>query len=261
MGNLSTRAGAAAAATGGTVEGGLAGAASGAASYTTLAAPGETGGWDWGDFAGSTLGGLGSGALMGRVTGAVSYGLSDSYRERTYQTVEDYGFEKGRNVDVVNFDNAMGQRQRAIDYYAHRVRGYTVDFKYDAIAKGATRGEYLDGKIAIYDEAFSVNGEYDATSMMATIDHEHNHLVNNAKWKSEAIRNGYRDQFGFTKVKIKGETVKLEQRGRSYVEARNYQLGLEQGRAYGYSPNTMRYLQSQIERRPWVIQTEIGALY
>lgn len=262
---LATGSGVLAASAGAAVEGGLAGAASGAVSYAGSAILGQTDGWDWGDFATSTLVGLGTGVVMGGVTGAVSYGVSDTYKQNIYQTVEDYGYEHGRHLDVLNFDNAVGQRQRAIDYYAHRVRGYTVDFKYDAIAKGAIRGEYLDGKIAIYDEAFKApDGGWnfdDVTSMMSTVDHEHNHLVNNAKWESEAIRNGYRDQFGTTIVKIKGETVKLEQPGRSYVEARNYQLGLEQGRAYGYSPNTMRYLQSQIEGRPWVIQTEIGALY
>jgi hypothetical protein len=233
---LATGSGVLAASAGAAVEGGLAGAASGAVSYAGSAILGQTDGWDWGDFATSTLVGLGSGALMGGVTGAVSYGVSDTYKQNIYQTVEDYGYEHGIHLDVLNFDNAVGQRQRAIDYYAHRVRGYTVDFKYDAIANGAIRGDYVDGKIVIYDKAFKApNDEWnfdDVTSMMSTVDHEHNHLVNNAKWKSEAIRNGYRDQ-----------------------------LGLEQGRAYGYSPNTMRYLQSQIERRLWVIQTEIGALY
>lgn len=86
--------------------------------------------------------------------------------------------------------------------------------------------------------------------MMSTVDHEYNHLVNNAKWIAEAKKHGYDGLFKEPWMP-----------GKAYVEARNYQLGLEQGRAYGYSPNIMRYYQTQLKKMPWVIQADIGFLY
>ena len=238
---MTTNSGLLAASAGAAVEGGIAGAASGATSYTTMAFIGETNGWSWNGFWGATFGGLGSGLLIGGAIGAANYGLSDVYRQQTYQTIEDYAYENGRHIEAIDFDNAVGQRQRAIDYYAHRVRGYTVDFKYDAIANGSIRGEYDDGKIAIYAKAFSVSadGKYDGTSMMATIDHEHNHLTDNSKWIAQAKKHGFTD---FTQRQI--NDIMFRGDGRAFVEASNYNKGISQGKIYGYSPNVMNYLQT-----------------
>ena len=244
---LASGSGAAAAVAGGAVDGAIAGAVGGGLGYMGNASVNriENGSWNWerDEF----IDAIGYGALTGLVSGAllsgVHYGLSDSYRQTVYDQVENYGFERGRHVDVVNFDNAVGQKQRAVDYYAHRVRGYTVDFKYDAIAKGATRGEYIDGKISIYDEAFFVDKEYDATSMMATIDHEHNHLTNNAKWIAEAKKH---DFTRFDQKIVNG--VIQRGNGSAFVEASNYYEGLSQGKSYGYSPRVMDYLNKEYEK-------------
>jgi hypothetical protein len=47
----------------------------------------------------------------------------------------------------------------------------------------------------------------------------------------------------------------------AFVEAKNYRLGLEQGVNFGYSERTMNYLQSQLNKMPWVIRAEIGVFY
>ena len=238
---LATNSGLLAASAGAAVEGAFAGAASGAVSYTAMAFIGETDRWSWKDFWGATFGGLGSGLLIGGAIGATNYGLSDAYRLQTYQTIEDYAYENGRHIEAIDFDNAVMQRQQAIDYYAHRVRGYTVDFEYDAIANGSIRGEYDNGKIAIYDKAFSVSadGKYDGTSMMATIDHEHNHLTDNSKWIVQAKKHGFTD---FTQRQING--IMFRGNGRAFVEASNYYKGISQGKIYGYSPSVVDYLQT-----------------
>ncbi len=235
---LATNSGLLAATAGAAVEGGIAGAASGAASYTTMAFIGKSDGWNWNGFWGATFGGLGSGLLMGGAIGVANYGLSDVYRLQTYQTIEDYACENGRFIEAMDFDNAVGQRQRAVDYYARQIRGYDMDFKYDAISNGAIRGLYEDGSIYIYDEAFSINGKYDATSLMATIDHEFNHLTYNEQWMAQAKKLGFED---FRQV---GSYVG---NGRAFVEASNYHLGMTQGNVYGYSGNVLKYLNSKYE--------------
>lgn len=195
---LATNSGLLAASAGAAVEGAFAGAASGAASYTAMAALGNTDGWNWGDFFASTFGGLASGAFMGGLRGAFNYGLSNSFQQQTYQTVEDYAYENGRHIDAMTFDNAMGLRQRAIDYYAYRVRGYTsLQFEYSDVNAGI-RGfagyvgdeglvENPFDPITIYSDAFKAPNDGgwnfdDITGMMQTVDHEARHRFMNGSY-------------------------------------------------------------------------------
>lgn len=224
---------------GGAVEGAVAGAASGATSYTMTYLLGETDGWNWGmdGWFSSMLTGAVGGGLMGGASSAIRYGVSDAYRQSTYQTVEDYGFKKGRHLDVLNFDNAMEQQQRAIDYYAYRVRGYNdMMFSYQDVIGDQTRGFYnsTTGQISISNDAFFVDGEYDPTSMMATVDHEYNHFKLNDVWKEQAEAIGFKD---FRKV---GNAIG---NGRAFVEASNYQKGFVDGKTLGYSARVIDYLE------------------
>lgn len=235
---LATGSGVLAASAGAAVEGGLAGAASGAVSYAGSAILGQTDGWDWGDFATSTLVGLGSGALMGGVSGAVSYGVSDTYKQNIYQTVEDYGYEHGRHLDVLNFDNAVGQRQRAIDYYAHRVRGYTsLEFEYVDV-KGLRGYAGKPGEaVSIYSDAFKAPDDGwnfdDVTGMMEAVDHEARHRFMNGSYY-EAMK--YEVYHGKPLDVTNPDIVQ------SYIETRVYNYNASVAREYGYSPAVTNYV-------------------
>ena len=255
---LSSHSGFWAAFAGGAMEGGFSGAAAGYANYSLKALMGQTDGWDWKELAKSTLVGMGMGAPIGGLSSGIAYGLSDSYRQKVYDKVENHGFEKGRHTDVMEFDYKMGEKQRAVDYYANRVRGYNNRVTYVKNPRAGVspdaRGFTMRNQAEVYENAFKIDGKFDATSMMAAIDHEENHIINNAMWIKEAQIHGY-DSFGSTL--INGQAI--ADPGLTYVEARNYQLGLEQGEMYGYSEATMNYLRSR--NIPWVIQVEIGTLY
>jgi hypothetical protein len=83
------------------------------------------------------------------------------------------------------------------------------------------------------------------------------HFLKNDLWIAEAKKHGYDGLFGADI--INGQ--KIYQPGVAFVEAKNYRLGLEQGVNFGYSERTMNYLQSQLNKMPWVIRAEIGVFY
>ncbi|MCF0217163.1 MAG: hypothetical protein HUK21_11935 [Fibrobacteraceae bacterium] len=173
----------------------------------------------------------------------MSYNLSDSYKDDILGKIEDYGTKNNRVADVMNLDMKESGVQRAVDYYSQKVRGYNdISFKYDAISNGSTRGELLPDRsgIKIYDAALEVNGQKDATSLMATIDHEHNHFQFNDKWIAEAKRHNFND---FSQRMIDGKIYRGS--GAAFVEASNYNLGVSQGSQFNYSKNVIKYLETE----------------
>lgn len=244
---LATNSGLLAASAGAAVEGAFAGAALGAVSYTAMAALGNTDGWNWGDFFAATFGGLASGAFMGGLSGAFNYGLSNSFQQQTYQTVEDYAYENGRHIDAMTFDNAMGLRQRAIDYYAYRVRGYTsLQFEYSDVNAGIRGFAGFIGEeglvenpfdpITIYSDAFKVPNDGgwnfdDITGMMQTVDHEARHRFMNGSYFQAMKYDPVFSNYPMTASNIQG-----------YVEMRVYSYNASVAKEYGYSPLVKKYV-------------------
>ena len=144
---LASGSGTVAALAGGAVEGAITGAVGGAAGYALSAGinKAQTGsfGWDKSEFFWAIGMGSLTGAGAGALSGALSYNLSDSYKQNTLDKIENYGFEKGRHSDVMKFDYDLGEKQRAVNYYANKVRGYNdIEFKYQPNSDGSTRGFY-----------------------------------------------------------------------------------------------------------------------
>ena len=197
------------------------------------------------EFALSSLVGGMSGYLMGGMMGYLRYEWSETFRQQTIDVVENYASKHGLHMDALKFDVAIGQKQRAVGYYANKVRGYNdIEIKYQAISRGMTRG-YYDGKInniEIYDEAFLINGKEDITSMMATIDHEYNHFKYNPKWIAKAKEVGFKE-FGW---KMKDGVIHPKL-GTAFVEASNYHLGMSQGETFGYSDAVKKYLENRYQ--------------
>ena len=237
---LSTQSGALAASTGGAIEGAVSGFASSAVTYSLT-----TDNWSFGAFALSSLVGGLSGYLMGGMMGYLRYEWSETFRQQTIDVVENYASKHGLHMDALKFDVAIGQKQRAVGYYANKVRGYKdIEIKYQAISRGMTRG-YYDGKInniEIYDEAFLINGKEDITSMMATIDHEYNHFKYNPKWIAKAKEVGFKE-FGW---KMKDGVIHPKL-GTAFVEASNYHLGMSQGETFRYSDAVKKYLANRYQ--------------
>ncbi len=122
------------------------------------------------------------------------------------------------------------------------MRGYDTHVEFSGKSGTGSRGVYDlngDGKVRVYEDAFKMNGQEDATSLMATIDHEHNHFQYNDKWIKEAKEHGFNElkQDEFYGGKIKRSS------GVAFVEARNYNLGLAQASQYGYSEDVIKYLE------------------
>lgn len=214
--------------------------------------------WNTGHFMLTSFGGMLAGAALGAISAQIRFDASEDFRQSTYQIMEDYAYDKGIDVkDVINYDYELNQKQRAVDYYAYRIRKYTsAKFKYDAISAGTTRGFYNEETklVSIYDEAFVVDGQYDATSLMSTIDHEMNHITDNEKWIAAAKKNGFNDF---------SSDGNVAGNGRAFVEASNYYKGIQQGKEFGYSDRVMNYLKGRYHAyAPWHVRIMIeSSLY
>lgn len=157
--------------------------------------------WNWSEFGTQVGVSIGTGALVGGAIGAASYGLSESVRNSTHQTVENYGFARGRHSDVVSYhsNHGDGGRQRAVTYYAKRVKAYKGDFIYKkSVLKNVdpnARGQAFDEvqRAEIYDNAFydpnktgTWDEVFDPTGVFEAVDHEARHLSHNQIYLEQA---------------------------------------------------------------------------
>lgn len=186
----------------------------------------------------------GKGALIGGLTGgamsAIAYGVSPAYRQGVHQTVENYGFSRGRHADVMSYDYNVGEGQRATNYYANRVRGYDTHVEFSGESGNGARGAFDlngDGKTRVFDEAFydPQSGDFDATGAMQSIDHEVRHTMYNSEYMQNAVANGQLSQ----------------EAQRSFVEGNVYLWQQSVMQDYGYSQGTQVYIDSQVAKLPW----------
>ena len=166
---LATGSGVLAASAGAAVEGGLAGVASGAVSYAGSAILGQTDGWDWGDFATSTLVGLGTGVVMGGVTGAVSYGLSDSYQWETHEKVLEYGKEMADKNGDRGYILKMGKYVKNVEDKNYNIGWFNTE---NGMRTGA--GNKMVG--INWSTGLDDQGQFSASRFYSSIVHENGHL-------------------------------------------------------------------------------------